>query len=137
MQRTKYSPGIDELTTSTDLLLLMIIMMRRRVAAHAFTADQFQETLPGRCTPRYVVRALRVLFFLPSDHRLPIEYSPLLVLAVLLTSAAQSGSGTAAVPLSPSAATSCDYDCNNKQTNRLISFLSFFSIVYSFTRIFS
>lgn len=90
-------------------------MMRRRVAAHAFTADQFQEALPGRYrTPRHVVRALRVLFFLPSDHRLPIEHPPVLVLAVLLTPAAQSGGGTTAVPVSTPAATSCDYDCKRQ-----------------------
>lgn len=97
----------------TDLLLLMIIMMSGRVAAHAFAADQFQEALPGRySTPGNVVRALRVLFLLSSDPSLAIQHPPLFVLAEFLAAAAQSGNGTAAVPISSSAATRCDYACN-------------------------
>ena len=84
--------------------------MSGRVAAHAFAADQFQEALPGRySTPGNVVRALRVLFLLSSDPSLAIQHPPLFVLAEFLAAATQSGSGTAAVPISSSAATPCDY----------------------------
>lgn len=94
------------------LLLLMIVMMRGRVAAHAFTADQLQQTLPRGGASRHVIRALRVLLPLPPDSRLPVHHSSLPVLSNLLAAAAQSGSGTTAVPISPSATAPCDYACN-------------------------
>lgn len=94
------------------LLLLMIIMMRGRVAAHTFTADQLQQTLPRGGAPRHVVRAFRVLFPLPPDPRLPVHHPSLPVLSNLLATAAQSGSGTTAIPISPSATAPCNYACN-------------------------